>query len=121
MGRGKNADRAAGTENDLEAAPARPSIGLALGGGAARGFAHIGVIRTLVANGLKPDVICGTSMGAVVGGAHAADRMEFFERWARGLSPRRVLSYLDISLSGSGLIGGGRLAARLDEALGTIT
>ncbi len=115
--RARTADRAAGTD-EVEPAPARPSIGLALGGGAARGFAHIGVIRTLVAKGLKPDVICGTSMGAVVGGAYAADRLEFFENWARSLTPRRVLGYLDISLSGSGLISGGRLAARLEEACG---
>jgi NTE family protein len=54
----------------------RPSIGLALGGGAARGFAHIGVLQTLLAHGVKPDVITGTSMGAVVGGCYAAGQME---------------------------------------------
>jgi NTE family protein len=115
---GRATDRAASTDNDTEPAPARPSIGLALGGGAARGFAHIGVIRTLIAKGLKPDVICGTSIGAVVGGAHATDRLDVLESWARSLSPRRVLGYLDVSLSGSGLISGGRLASRLEEALG---
>lgn len=117
MGRGRNADRAAGTE-DTERPLLRPTIGLALGGGAARGFAHVGVLRTLAAKGLKPDVICGTSIGAVVGGCYAADRLDVFEQWARGLSPRRVLGYLDISLKGSGLIGGSRLAAQLDAALG---
>jgi NTE family protein len=98
----------------------RPTIGLALGGGAARGFAHIGVIRTLAAKGLKPDVICGTSIGAVVGGALATNRLDVLEAWARSLSKRRVLGYLDVSLGGSGLITGARLAARLDEALGDI-
>jgi NTE family protein len=95
----------------------RPSIGLALGGGAARGFAHIGVIRTLAAYGIVPDVIVGTSIGAVVGGCYAIQQLDNFEAWARGLNIRSVFSYLDISLSGSGLIGGGRLAAKLNETL----
>lgn len=46
--------------------------GLVLMGGGARGLAHIGVLKALTSNGLKPDVIAGTSMGAVVGGFHAA-------------------------------------------------
>src|SRR5262249_40973261 len=116
---GRSQDRAADADSDVPAR-GRPSIGLVLGGGAARGFAHIGVIRTLAAKGLRPDVICGTSIGAVVGGAIATDRLDVLEAWARSLSKRRVLSYLDVSLGGSGLITGARLAARLDEALGDI-
>jgi NTE family protein len=116
---GRSQDRAADADNDV-AARGRPTIGLVLGGGAARGFAHIGVIRTLAAKGLKPDVICGTSIGAVAGGALATDRLDVLEAWARSLSKRRVLGYLDVSLGGSGLITGARLAARLDEALGDI-
>ncbi|HET8546156.1 MAG TPA: patatin-like phospholipase family protein [Pseudolabrys sp.] len=95
----------------------RPTIGLALGGGAARGFAHIGVIRALEAHGIVPDVIVGTSIGAVVGGCYAAKEMDNLDRWARTLTVRGVLSYLDISLSGSGLIGGGHLAAQLETGL----
>ncbi|MGB6349330.1 MAG: patatin-like phospholipase family protein [Pseudolabrys sp.] len=95
----------------------RPTIGLALGGGAARGFAHIGVIRALAAHGIVPDVIVGTSIGAVVGGCYAANEMDNLESWARTLTVRGVLSYLDISLSGSGLISGGHLAARLETGL----
>jgi NTE family protein len=115
---GRAQDRAENASAAPVAEKARPTIGLALGGGAARGFAHIGVIRTLTAKGLKPDVICGTSIGAVVGGALAIDRLDVLEAWARSLSKRRVLGYLDVSLGGSGLIAGTRLAARLDEALG---
>ena len=96
----------------------RPSIGLALGGGAARGFAHIGVLQTLLAHGLKPDVIAGTSMGAVIGGCYAAGQLDDIAEWALSLTRRRVLGYLDVSLTGSGLINGGRLARRLDLALG---
>ncbi|HTM75691.1 MAG TPA: patatin-like phospholipase family protein [Pseudolabrys sp.] len=95
----------------------RPTIGLALGGGAARGFAHIGVIRTLEAHGIVPDVIVGTSIGAVVGGCYAAKEMDNLDKWARTLTVRGVLGYLDISLSGSGLIGGGHLAAQLEGGL----
>jgi NTE family protein len=96
-----------------------PSIGLALGGGAARGFAHIGVIRGLKARGIVPDVIVGTSIGAVVGGCYAAGRLDTLETLARGLTPRAVMSFLDVSLSGSSLIGGGRLARRFAAELGT--
>ena len=93
-------------------------IGLALGGGAARGFAHIGIIRTLVAHGIIPNVVVGTSIGAVVGGAYASGHLDGVEEWARSLQPRNVLCYLDIRLNGSGLIGGSKLAAELEAALG---
>ncbi|WP_300158612.1 patatin-like phospholipase family protein [Bradyrhizobium sp.] len=97
----------------------RPVIGLALGGGAARGFAHIGILRTLVARGIVPDVVVGTSIGAVVGGAYATGHLDTLEDWARSLHPRNVFGYLDVRLSGSGLIGGARLAAQLEGAMGT--
>jgi NTE family protein len=115
----KNGDRAAAADPDATPPP-RPTIGLALGGGAARGFAHIGVIRTLVSKGLRPDVIAGTSIGAVAGGCYAAGHLDGFEQWGRSLSARSILSYLDINLSGSGLIWGRRLAERLDGGLGNL-
>ena len=115
--RARNGDRAAEASTHAQPALTRPTIGLALGGGAARGFAHIGVIRTLEAHGIVPDVIVGTSIGAVVGGCYAAKEMDNLESWARTLTVRGVLGYLDISLSGSGLIGGGHLAARLEAGL----
>ena len=96
----------------------RPVIGLALGGGAARGFAHIGIIRTLIAHGIVPNVVVGTSIGAVVGGAYAAGHLDTLEEWARSLQPRNILGYLDIRLNGSGLIGGDKLAAQLEAAIG---
>lgn len=117
--RPRNGDRGVEANPDPVLSPAdRPTIGLALGGGAARGFAHIGVIRTLLAHGIKPDVIVGTSIGAVVGGCLAGGQLDGFEVWARGLTRRGLLGYLDVSLSGAGLIGGGKLAGRLEEALG---
>ncbi|WP_456762289.1 patatin-like phospholipase family protein [Bradyrhizobium sp. USDA 4011] len=98
----------------------RPVIGLALGGGAARGFAHIGIIKTLLAHGIVPNVVVGTSIGSVVGGAYAAGHIDRLEQWARSLQPRSVLGYLDIRLTGSGLIGGTKLAAEIEAALGQV-
>src|SRR3954465_5884478 len=96
----------------------RPVVGLALGGGAARGFAHIGVVRTLLAHGIVPNVVVGTSIGAVVGGCYAAGHLDTFEEWARSLQPRNIFGYLDIRLNGSGLIGGAKLAAALEASMG---
>ncbi len=80
--------------------PRKPIVGLALGGGAARGWAHIGVIRALEEAGIRPDVVCGTSMGALVGAAYAAGELDAFEEWALSLGLRDVLSHMDVSLSG---------------------
>jgi NTE family protein len=119
-GRGRNGDRGAkATPEAPQRRSERPTIGLVLGGGGARGFAHIGVIRSLLAHGIEPDIIVGTSIGAVIGGCQAAGRLDVIEEWARGLTRRGILGYLDISLTGGGLIGGGKLAARLEEKLGT--
>jgi NTE family protein len=98
----------------------RPVIGLALGGGAARGFAHIGIVRTLIAHGIFPNVVVGTSIGAVVGGAYASGHLDTLEEWARSLQRRNILGYLDIRLNGSGLIGGDKLAAQLENAIGDV-
>ena len=113
----RNGDRAAEATTQVPPAVTRPVIGLALGGGAARGFAHIGVMRTLAAHGIVPDVVVGTSIGAVVGGCYAAKQLDNLEQWARTLSVRGVLSYLDISFSGAGLIRGNHLARQLDQTL----
>ena len=115
--RTRNGDRSADATAHPQPAATRPSIGLALGGGAGRGFAHIGVMRTLAAHGIVPDVIVGTSIGAVVGGCYAAKELDCLEAWARSLTVRGVLSYLDVSLSGAGLIRGDQLARRLMESL----
>ncbi len=98
----------------------RSRIGIALGGGAARGWAHIGVLRALVQAGIVPDVIVGTSIGAVVGGCFAADRLDELEGFARDLTRRKVFGFLDFNLSGSALISGQRLVGRLDRHLGGI-
>jgi NTE family protein len=95
-----------------------PAIALVLGSGAARGFAHIGVMRALLAHGIKPDIIVGTSMGALVGGCYATNQLDTLEEWARSLTMRRIIGYLDVRIGGAGLIGGGRLANRLQQSIG---
>ncbi len=118
IGRSQNASVDQAEEKVGLGSTRRPVIGLALGGGAARGFAHIGILRTLLAHNIVPDVVVGTSIGAVVGGAYAAGHLDTLEQWARSLQPRNILGYLDIRLNGSGLIGGEKLAAQLESALG---
>lgn len=92
-----------------------PRLGLALGGGAARGWAHIGVLEVLAAQGITPDVVCGCSMGALVGAGYVVGRLDALAQWARSLTWRDVLGLLDPALSGGGLIRGERLLRFLRE------
>jgi NTE family protein len=117
--RSRNGDRGAeATPDPKQPIVERPTIGLALGGGAARGFAHIGILRVLLEHNIVPDVVVGTSIGAVVGGAYVAGHLDTLETWALALTKRGILGYLDVSLSGAGLIGGNRLALQLENAIG---
>lgn len=86
----------------------RPRIGLALGSGSARGWAHVGVIRALEEAGIRPDLVCGTSIGALVGAAYAAGELDRFEQWLLALRMTDVLTFMDVHLNG-GLIKGERL------------
>ena len=85
-----------------------PRIGLALGSGSARGWAHIGVIRALADAGIEPDIVCGTSIGALVGAAYVGGELDRLEVWVRSLRLQTVMSFLDFSLNG-GLIKGDKL------------
>jgi len=96
-------------------AGSRVKIGLALGSGAARGWAHIGVLRELADHGIFPDVIAGTSIGAVVGGCYAAGKLDQIEAFARSLTKRRVFAMMDLSFSGMSLITGERLKTALEH------
>ncbi|TNE36793.1 MAG: hypothetical protein EP347_09890 [Alphaproteobacteria bacterium] len=98
----------------------RPTIGLALGGGVARGWAHIGALRALIRAGYAPDIICGTSIGAVVGGFYLTGHLDTLEDWARSLTRSRMVSYLDILVGGSGLFGGKRLEKLMRSYLGDV-
>ncbi|WP_438344988.1 patatin-like phospholipase family protein [Methylorubrum populi] len=94
-----------------------PRIGLALGGGSARGWSHIGVIEGLEEAGIYPEVVAGCSIGAVVGGAYAAGRIGSLKDFALSLTRRRVVGLLDPRITGSGLIAGERLRRRLAREL----
>jgi len=102
----------------IEPEPARTAgIALALGGGAARGWAHIGVLRALDEAGIQIDMIAGTSIGALVGGCYLAGKLDELEDFARSLTKRRIFGLLDVHFGGSGLLGGMKLTARMQEHL----
>ena len=92
--------------------PRRPLIGLALGSGSARGWAHIGVLRVLMEAGIRPDVVAGASVGAIVGAAYATGELDRFEEWVRGMDRRAVVSFMDFGLGG-GVLKGEKLVAFL--------
>jgi NTE family protein len=95
-------------------------IGLALGGGSARGWAHIGVLQALNEAGIQPDIVAGTSIGAVVGGCYVAGHLDALNQFARDLTRRKVLGFLDFNFTGSGLINGQKLSNVLDLRLKSI-
>ncbi|MBN4051671.1 patatin-like phospholipase family protein [Parvibaculum lavamentivorans] len=99
---------------------AKMKIGIAFGSGVARGWAHIGVIKGLVKAGYNPDIISGTSIGALVGASFAAGKLEQIEEFALKFHGRRLITLLDLRLGGAGLIGGKRLARLMEEHLGDV-
>lgn len=100
---------------DASAPPRDHGIGLALGGGLARGFAHIGVLKVLSRNGIVPSIVTGTSIGSVVGAAYLAGKLDEFEEWALSLNRMRILSYLDFRVRSAGMIGGKKLRKVLEQ------
>lgn len=103
-----------------EATRQRPRIGLALGSGSARGLAHIGVLRGLAAIGVKPDVVAGTSIGALVGAAWAAARLDQIETWARGVTKLEVLRLANPAAGRGGFLGGPRILDALAKTIGDV-
>jgi NTE family protein len=90
---------------------------LALGGGVAKGWAHIGVLRAFEEAKIPVSMIAGTSIGALVGGCYLAGKLDALEEFARSLTWTSVLRFMDFTLTGAGLISGMRLAARMAEHL----
>ena len=95
-----------------------PVIGIALGSGSARGWAHIGVLRALEEMGIRPTIISGCSIGALVGSAYATGQLAQMERWASGLDWKDILSYLDISLLDGGFMRGEKLMQYAQQFIG---
>ncbi len=95
----------------------KPEVGLALGSGSARGWAHIGVLGGLARRGIVPDVVAGASVGSLVGAAFASGQLETLEQWVRGLSRVEVLRLLDTSLRRGGMMSGDRLMRAIRERI----
>jgi len=97
-----------------------PIIGLALGSGSARGVSHIGVIRGLQEAKIKIDVVCGSSIGSLIGGAFAAGKLDTMEEILRGLSWSEFLQFMELPLPRSGLIDGDKIAAYMRNKLSDV-
>ncbi len=95
-------------------------VGLALGSGLAKGFAHIGVLRILEEQKIHPSIIAGTSIGALAGGCYLTDKLDEFEEWATTLSRYKVFSYMDFRVRSPSLIGGGSISKLLEEHFGDL-
>ena len=104
----------------MSTTPWKPRIGLALGSGVARGWAHIGILHGLAKHGIEPDIYVGSSIGALVGGVHLAGQLPVLEEWARALNRRRIVALMDFKMRSGALIGGDRLARMLGRYLGDI-
>jgi NTE family protein len=96
----------------------RPRLGFALGSGSARGWAHIGIVKALAERGFVPDVIAGASVGALVGAATVADRLDALEQWVCALTQRDVWRLVDTTFRGGGVMTGSRLMDAIAERIG---
>jgi NTE family protein len=94
------------------------TVSLVLGSGGARGLAHIGVIRWLMDNGYQNRSLAGSSVGALVGGIHASQKLEVYAEWVSALERSHVLRLLDPTLGRDGLIKGERIIGVLGELIG---
>jgi NTE family protein len=92
---------------------APPRIGIALGSGSARGWSHIGIIDALSNAGIAPDIVCGTSIGSLIGAAYVAGRLPDLRRWAENATWREIVALMDIRLSGGGVVEGNEIVTWL--------
>ncbi|CRZ18358.1 patatin-like phospholipase family protein [Mycolicibacterium neworleansense] len=96
-------------------------VALALGSGGARGYAHIGVINELCDRGYEVVGVSGSSMGALVGGLHAAGKLDDFADWARTLTQRAVLRLLDPSITAAGILRAEKILDAVRDIIGEAT
>ncbi|MEY8215712.1 MAG: patatin-like phospholipase RssA [Colwellia sp.] len=93
-------------------------IGIALGSGSARGWAHIGVLDALKDMGIEPEIVAGCSIGAFVGAAYASEQLDVLEEWSKTLTWQEIIGFFDVSLSKGGLIQGEKLFKFIREKAG---
>ena len=96
----------------------KKTVSLVLGSGGARGLAHIGVIEQLVRSGFEIKTIAGSSMGALIGGVYAMDKLDVYARWVTSLERGDVIRLLDLSFGRNGLIKGDRIISVLKSLIG---
>ena len=87
-----------------------PKIGLVLGSGASRGWSHIGIIKALLREGIEPDIVCGTSVGAMIGACYLAGNLEKLENWVIGSTRTDVLKFFNVKFTRSGFVDSDRLS-----------
>lgn len=90
-------------------------IGLALGSGASRGWSHIGVIKALRVQGIEPDIVCGTSIGSLVGASYVSGQLDNLEQWTRSLSKLETARFFEINRSLNGFVNTDRLHTFLNK------
>ena len=91
------------------------NIGLALGSGSSRGWSHIGIINALADQGIVPDIVCGTSIGSLVGASYVSNNLEKLEKWARSLSKFETARFFEINTSLNGFVNTERLHHFLND------
>ena len=93
-------------------------IAIALGSGSARGWAHIGVLKALKNEGIEADIVCGSSIGAIVGAAYSHDKLDELEAWAISLNRWKLLRFLDPTFSGGSVVRAKKIRDELSEVSG---
>jgi NTE family protein len=94
---------------------AKPKVGIALGSGASRGWSHIGIIKALLHEGIEPDIICGASVGAMIGACYLSGNLEKLEKWVLGSTRTDVFRFFNVKLGQSGFVDSDRLRNFLHE------
>ena len=98
---------------------ASPKIGLVLGSGASRGWSHIGIIKALLREGIEPDIVCGTSVGAMIGASYLTGNLEKLEKWVLGSTRTDVLKFFKVKLSQSGFVDTERMTGFIHDYVAT--
>lgn len=96
-------------------------LGLALGSGGSRGLSHLGILRELINMGLEPDIVAGTSIGAIMGAFYVTQKLDVCEAWAKGLSRKRAFQLMDFQfIPKGGFVKGDKIIEFFSNLMGTV-